>query len=128
VDLSIWGVLETHLPAVWGTGGRRDEEELASIRKRKMRILGLDRSWLSKVDLQALAHDSLPIPDGSHSDRSFCVVERDDDTTEGFEGRKGVDRCRVCYQVADGLQVLGQEDVGVVEVGEEEGVGGRCRL
>lgn len=124
VDELVGRVLETHLPAMGRRGGRRDEEELARIGKREMLILDLDGRALAKVDLEPLPHDGLAIPDRADGDGGLVVPEGDEDAAERLERGPGVDGRRLGDEVADGLEVLGEEDVEVVEVGEEQRVGG----
>lgn len=124
VDELVGGVLETHLPAVRWRGGRRDEEQLPSVGKRQMLILDLDGRRLAKVDLEPLPHDSLPVPDLADGNGGLVVPEGDEDAAERLERGPGVDGRRLLDEVADGLEVLGEEDVEVVEVGEEQRVGG----
>lgn len=59
------------------------------------------------------------------SDGGFGVVEGYDNMVEGFERCKGMDWSGVCDEVVNGLEIFGEEDIDVVEVGEEEGVGWR---
>jgi len=42
---------------------------------------------------------------------------------EGLEGRPRVNGCRGVYEVFDLVDDVGLEDGGVIEVGDEEGVG-----
>ena len=128
VNKGVWRIFEAHLPAVRWARGWRDEEELSSIGKSEVFVAGLDRRRLAKVDFQALAHDSLAIPNRAHCDGSIDIVERDDDAPERLEWRKCVNRRRVCDEVADSLKVLRKEDIGIVEVCEEKRVGWRGRL
>lgn len=123
VDELVRGVLEAHLPAVRRAGRGRDEEELAGVGQLEVLGLGVGGGGLAKVDLELLAHDALAVPDLADGDGGVLVEEGDDDAPERLERGKGVDGRRLLDQVADRLQVLGQEDVGVVEVGEEERVG-----
>lgn len=119
MNLGIGGVFEAHLPAVRRARWWRDEEELSCVRQCQMGIACLDRCRLAKVHLQAFAHDSLTIPHGAYSDGSFGVIEGNDDAAKRLERRKSVDGCGMCNEVADGLQVLWEENIDVVKVGEE---------
>lgn len=127
VDKLVGGILETVLPAVRRAWGRRDEEELASIGKGEMLVAGVEGSRLTEVDLELLTQEFLTVPDLADVDGGLLVEEGDDDATEGLERSKGVEGCGLRDQIANSLQVLGQEDVHVIEVGEDEGVGGRRR-
>lgn len=128
MDHFIRRILQAHLPAMRGAGGRRDEEELASVGEGEVVRLGLDRGRVAKVDADAVAHDALAVPDFADGNGRVNVVKGDDDAAEGLEGRKGVDCGGARDEVADALELLGVEDVDVVEVGEEQRVGRRRGL
>lgn len=118
-------VLETLLPVVRWRGRGRDEEELAGVGEGEMQIfVCVDGGGLAKVGAAAFAHDGLAVPDGAHSDGIVVGVEGDEDTAEGFERGPGVDGSGLADQLLDGLQVVGAKDGEVVEVGDQEGVGG----
>lgn len=126
MDELVRGVLEAHLPAVGRAWRRGDEEELSGVGEGEVVGLGLVyRGRLAKVDLDALAHDGLAVPDLADGESGLDGVEGDDDAAEGLERGEGVDGDGVFNEAADDLDVLGEEDVKVVEVGEEEGVGRR---
>lgn len=118
----VGSVLETVLPAVGRARRRRDEEELAGVGKSEVLISLIDRCRLAKVDAALLTHDSLVVPDLSDGDGGLLVVEGDDDASERLERGEGVDGGRLGDEVADDVEVLGEEDGRVGEVGEEEGV------
>jgi hypothetical protein len=122
VDQLVGRILEAHLPAMGRARWWRDEEELASIRKSKVLIALVDRCRHAKVDTALLTHDSLVIPYLANGDSSLLVEEGDNDTAEGFQRRESVNGCGVGDEIADDLEVLGEEDGRVGEVGEEEGV------
>jgi len=82
----------------------------------------IDRCRLAKVDAALLTHDDFVVPDLSDGDGGLLVVEGDDDASERLERREGVDGGRLGNEVADDVEVLGEEDGRVGEVGEEEGV------
>lgn len=118
----VGSVLETVLPAVGRAGRRRDEEELAGVGESEVLISLIDRCRLAKVDAALLTHDDLVVPDLSDGDGGLLVVEGDDDASERLERGEGVDGGRLGDEVADDVEVLGEEDGRVGEVGEEEGV------
>lgn len=118
----VGSILETILPAVGRARGRRDEEELAGVGKSEVLISLIDRCRLAKVDAALLTHDGLVVPDLSDGDGRLLVVEGDDDASERLERGEGVDGGRLGDEVADDVEVLGEEDGRVGEVGEEEGV------
>lgn len=118
----VGSILETILPAMGRARGRRDEEELAGVGESKMLISLVDRCRLAKVDAALLTHDGLVVPDLSDGDGGLLVVEGDDDASERLERGEGVDGGRLGDEVADDVEVLGEEDGRVGEVGEEEGV------
>lgn len=119
VDQLVGRIFKTHLPAVGRARWGRNEEELASVRKSEMLVSLVDWSRHAKVDTALLAHDSLVIPDLADGDGSLLVKERDDDTAEGLQRCEGMDGSRVGDEVADDIEVLGEEDILVGEVGEE---------
>lgn len=122
VDQLIRSILEAHLPAVRWRGRRRDEEQLAGIREREVLVTSLDGCRLSEIDLDLLAHNELGVPGLSNGDSGVNVEEGDEDAAEGLERRECVDGSGLGNQVADRRNVLGEEDVGVDEVGEEQRV------
>lgn len=124
----VGGVLEAHLPAVRRRGRRRDEEELAGVRQGEAVVGGVDGRVLAEVDAGAVAHDALAVPGLADADGGLLVRERDDDAPERLEGRPRVRGGRGVDERADRLEVVRAEDVRVLEVGDEEGVGGRRRL
>lgn len=128
MDLLIGGILEAHLPAMWGARGWGDEEQLAGVGKLEMLRLGLDGRRLAKVDLDTLAHDSFAIPNLADGNGGIDVEEGDDYAAERLERRKCVHRRSLGDEVPDLLQILRQEDVDVVEAREEQSVGGRGGL
>lgn len=130
VDLLVRGVLEAHLPAVGRAGRRRDEEQLPGVGQLEVAVLvaQVQRGVLAEVDAAPLAHDGLPVPDGPHLHGGLLVQERHDDAAEGLQGRPGRHGRRLRDQLPDRLQVVGPEDVHVVEVGDQERVGRWCGL
>lgn len=130
VDHCVGSILELLLPAVGRRGGRADEEELASVGQLEVLVLGvlLQRRGLAKVDARALAHDHLVVPDLPNVDSGLLIVEGYNDAAEGLERRPGVDRRCLLDEFADSLEVVGPEDVDVIEVGDEQGVCGRRGL
>lgn len=82
VDQLVGRILEAHLPAMGRTRWRRDEEELASIRKSKVLIALIDGCRHAKVDSALLTHDCLVIPYLANGDSSLLVKEGDDNATE----------------------------------------------
>ena len=128
VDHLVGGVLELHLPAVGRGGGRADEEELSGVGEGQVAVPRVYGGRLAEVDTASVAHDGLAVPDGADVDGGLLVEEGDDYTAKGLEWGPRVYGCRLGDQVADGLQVVWTEDVGGLEVGDEEGVGGRCGL
>lgn len=95
VDELVWCILEAHLPAVRWRWGRRDEEELSSVRKGEMLVLGFHGCRLTEIDLQTLAHDSLAIPHLPDINGSLFIVEGDQDATERLERRPSVNEGRL---------------------------------
>lgn len=91
-----------------------------------MLIFGLDLSVVSKIDLDALAHDSFAIEDLTDSNGRVFVEEGDDYAAEGAQGCPRVDWRRSVDEVFDGLEVVGAEDLRVLEVRDEESIGGWC--
>jgi len=128
VHLRIGRILELHLPPVRRARRRADEKELAGVGQGQAVRRGRDGRMLAKVDAAAVAHDGLAVPHAAHSDGGVLVEKRNDDAAEGFERRPGVDRGYLLDEVADLLEVVGAEDVEVLEVGEDERVGGGRRL
>lgn len=125
VDQLVGGVLEALLPVVRWRGRGRDEEELAGVGEGEVQVLVcVDGGGLAKVGAAAFAHNGLAIPDGAHGDGVVVGVEGDEDTTEGFERGPGVDGSGLADQLLDSLQVVRAKDGEVVEVGDQEGVGG----
>lgn len=122
VDELVGGVLEADLPAVGRAGRGGDEEELAGVGEGEVLVPLVDGGGLSKVDAALLAHDGLAVPDLADGDGGLLVVEGDDDAAERLERGEGVDGGRLGDEVADDVEVLGEEDGRVGEVGEEEGV------
>lgn len=120
-------VLHAHLPAVRRARRRRDEEKLAGVRQRQVRVLlrEVQRRWLAKIHAAALAEHRLAVPDGADGHSGGLVEEGDDEAGEGFEGGEGVDRGGLGDQVADGLEVFRVEDVAGLEVGKDERIGWR---
>ena len=82
-----------------------------------MLVLGLDGCRVTEVDLHALAHDGLAVEDLADADGGGVVEEGDDDAAEGAQGGPGVDWRRGVDEVFDGLQVVGVEDLGGLQVG-----------
>lgn len=124
MDQLIRGALELDLPAVRRGGRRGDEEELAGVGEVKVLVARLDGRGLAEVDLDGDAHDLLAVEDVADARGRLVVHEGDDDAAEGLEGRPDVDGRRGVDQVADDLQVVRAEDLGVFEVGDEQRVGG----
>jgi len=92
-----------------------------------MLVFGLDLSVVAEIDLDALAHDGFAIEDLADSNGGVFVEEGDYYAAEGAERCPGVDWRGGVDQVFDGLEVVGAEDLGILEVGYEESVRGRCR-
>ena len=91
-----------------------------------MLVFGLDLSVVSEIDLDPLAHDSFAIEDLPDSNGGIFVEEGDDDAAEGAQGCEGMDRGGCVDEVFDRLEVVRSEDLGVLEVCDEEGIGGGC--
>lgn len=72
---------------------------------------------MAEIDLDALAHDGFAVEDLADADGGGIVEEGDDDAAEGAQGRPGVDWGGGVDEVFDGLEVVGAEDRGVLEVG-----------
>lgn len=125
VDKLVGCVLESNLPAVRRARGRGDEEKLAGVGQREVLVLLIHGCRSSKIDLALVTHDKLIIPDLSHGDGRLLVKEGDDDAAERLERGEGMDGGGVGDEVADSVEVLGEEDGGIGQVGEEQGVGGR---
>ena len=83
-----------------------------------MLVFGLDLSVVAEIDFDALAHDGFAVEDLADSNGGVVVEEGDDYAAEGAERRPGVDWCRGVDEVFDGLEVVGAEDLGVLEVGD----------
>lgn len=118
MDKLVGSTLETVLPTVRGARWGRNEEELAGVRKSEMLIASINRRRLSKIDLELLAEEQLRVPNLADVDGGLLVEEGDDNATEGLQWSKGVHGGGLRDQVANGLEVLGQENILVVEVGE----------
>jgi hypothetical protein len=121
----IGGILELHLPAVWRTGRRADEEQFPRVGQGEVVVFvsQVGGGGGTEVDAAPLPQDGLAVPDGAYLDGGLLVEEGDDYAPEGLEGRPGVDwDCRG-YELSDGLEVVWAEDVGVLEIGEDERVG-----
>lgn len=93
-----------------------------------MLVASLHGRVLAEVDAETMTHDRLAVPGLTDADGGLVVEEGDDDAAERAEGRPGVDGARLLDELADGLEVVGAEDVEVLEVGEDERVGGGCGL
>lgn len=78
----------------------------------------------AKVDGAALAHYALAVPGFADCDGGLGGVEGGDDAAEGAEGCPGVQGGDLGDEIADCLEVVGAEDVWVLEVCDDEGVGG----
>jgi hypothetical protein len=81
-------------------------------------VFGLDLSVVAEIDFDALTHDGFAIEDLADADGGVVVEEGDDYATEGAEGRPRVDGGGGVDEVFDGLEVVGAEDLGVLEVGD----------
>lgn len=129
VDVLVGRALDSLLPVVGRRGRRADEEELAGVGEGQVRVgRDVEGRGLAEVDAAPLAHDGLAVPDGADGYGIGLGVEGHEDAAEGLERCPGVDGRRLEDQVLDGLEVVGPEDGGVLEVGEEEGVGCWGRL
>jgi len=84
-----------------------------------MLVDGLDRRRLAEVDAHPVAEDGFAVEDLPDPDGRVDVVEGDDDAAEGFEWGPRVQRRGLVDQVADGEEVRGVEDGGVLEVLEK---------
>jgi len=89
-------------------------------------VARLDVGVGAEVDLDDIAHDGFAVEDLLDADRGILVVEGDNDAREGLERRPGVDRGRAVDQILDGDEVLRAEDVFGRQVGDDQGIGGRC--
>jgi hypothetical protein len=127
VDQLVGRILKAHLPAVRRARRGRDEEELAGVGESEVLVALVDGRGFSKVDAALLAHDGLIIPDLADVYCGLLIEEGDDDAAEGLKRGEGVDGRRVGDEVTDDIEVLGEEDGRVGEVGEEKGVGRRRR-
>lgn len=118
VHHGVGGILHALLPVVGRARGRADEEELAGVGQGQVLVGGgyVDGGGLAKVDAAALAEDGLTVPDGADGDGGLLVEEGDDDAAERLEWRPGEDGCRLADEIADGLEVVGGEDVERVDV------------
>jgi len=128
MDLLVRCIFELHLPAVWWRRGWGDKEQLPGVRESQVLVFDLDGGRLAEVDLHALAHDGLAVEDLADADRGVIIVEGDDDSAEGFQGRPGVDGSGGVDEVFDGLEVVGAEDLEVVQVCDDEGIRWRSWL
>jgi len=126
-------LLAALLPAVRRARRRRDKEELTGVGQRQVCVgarRGAHGCGLSEVDAAAVAQDRGAVPLGTHADRGVFVLEGDDDAGEGFQRREGVDLDGgiLAELVAEFLQIVRLEDLGVHEVRKNKGIRGRGRL
>lgn len=129
MDFFVWRLFVAHLPADGRTGRWGDEEELLALWCLQMLIfLIVDLSLGAKVDADSVAQDGFAVEHLAQVDCIFDCVEADDDATEGFEWREGVDGGMLVDGCSDALETGALEDFGSVEVGDEEGIARRCRL
>jgi len=83
-----------------------------------MFVFGLDLRVVAEIDFDALAHDGFAVEDLADSNGRVVVEEGHDYAAEGAQGGPGVDGCGGVDEVFDGLEVVGAEDLGVLEVGD----------
>jgi len=87
-----------------------------------MLVLGLDVGWVTEIHLDTLPHYCFAVEDLSDPDSGVLVKEGDYDATEGLQRRPGVDRRRGVDEVFDGLEIVCAENLGILEIGDEEGI------
>lgn len=93
-----------------------------------MLVFGLDVGWLAEIHLDTLAHYCFAVEDLTDPDSGVLVKEGGYDAPEGFERCPRVDRRRGVDEVFYGLEIVGAEDFGILEIGDEEGVRRRSWL
>lgn len=125
VHLLVGRVLVAHLPAHGRGRRRRDEEELVALRQVQVAVGGVEVGVLAEVDADAAAEDGLAVEDLADGDGVVDAVEGDDDAAEGLERGEGVDGGVLVDGAGDVLEYGGGEDIEGLEVGDQEGVGGR---
>jgi len=91
-----------------------------------MLIFGLYRCRCPKVYPYSLSHNCFAIENSAHLYRGIDIEEGDDDPSEGLERCPAVDWYRGVYEVSNLLEVICSEDLYVIEVCDEQRVGGRC--
>lgn len=128
VDQLVRCVLKSHLPTMGRRGGRGNKEELAGVGQGEVAVLRVDGGRGAEVDTAGVAEDSLAVPDLAHGYGGVVIKEGDDDAAEGLERGPCVDGSGLGDEIADGLQIVGAEDVEILQVGEEQGVGRRGGL
>lgn len=107
---------------MWWRRWWRDEEELSGIWKIEVFVARFDVGVCAEVDFDYVAHDGFPVENLLDADGGILIVERDDDTREGFERRPGVDSGRGVDKVFDREEVLRAKDVFRGEIGDDKGV------
>jgi len=80
-------------------------------------VFDFDGGWLAEVDFYSLAHYSFAIEDFADSNSGFFIEEGNYYSAERLERCPGVDWRRGVNEVFDGLEVVGAEYLGILEVG-----------
>lgn len=83
-----------------------------------MLVLGVDLGLCAEVYADSIAQDCFTVEHLSEIDGVRDAVEADDNASEGFEWREGVNRCVLVDCGSDALEARGLEDLGGVEVGD----------
>jgi len=87
-----------------------------------MLVFGFDVGWLAEIYFDTLPHYCFAIEDLTDPDGGLLIEKGDDDAPEGFQRRPRVDRGRGIDEVFDGLEVVCAEDLGILEIGDQEGI------
>jgi hypothetical protein len=87
-----------------------------------MLVFGLDGSGSAEVNSHALTHDGFAIKDCADSNGSFLVKEGYDYAAHTLKWCPGVNGGGGVDELFDSLEVVGAEDLGILKIGNEEGI------